>query len=88
MYLPGDSLVAHSDDDYARAFSTVYEYVKQANDYDDYFPMFLMGKSGQIFIKETSYMKGRLRHMRQWTNGNVRINLLKEHEDTFLFHAL
>ena len=47
-----------------------------------------MGKSGQMFIKETSYMKGRLRHMRQWSNGNVRVNLLKEHEDTFLFHAL
>ena len=50
--------------------------------------MFLMGKSGQSFVMQNSHMKNNLHHMRQWSNGNIQLSLLKEHQDTFLFHHL
>ena len=51
VYLPGDSHLAVADDDYALAFATVYDYVQTHNENQDYFPMFMMGKSSHSFIK-------------------------------------
>lgn len=50
VYLPGDSIKAIINKKYQKAFTTVLNYVKTANRANDYFPMFMMGKSSQVFI--------------------------------------
>lgn len=55
---------------------------------NDYFPVFLMGKSGLNYFKINSALGRNLRDMREFGNANVKLNLLKEHSDTFLFHQL
>ena len=45
IYISGDSHKAIANRKYQTAFSTILSYVKDKNTEDDYFPMFLMGKS-------------------------------------------
>jgi len=45
-----------------------------------------MGKSGLNYFKINSALGKNLRDMREFGNANVKLNLLKEHSNTFLFH--
>lgn len=47
-----------------------------------------MGKSGLHFVKQNSLVGSNLHNMRQFSNTNVKMKLLKDHDDTFLFHQL
>jgi len=89
VYMPGDSQKSVANRKYQKTFSFVMKYVAKHNrEYSDYFPMFLMGKSSQVFVQLLSVMKNRLHDMKNHQNQNLQINLLHEHEDTFLFHQL
>lgn len=50
--------------------------------------MFMMGKSGQTWIRHHSAMYNTLHPMLQWSNTNIKLNLLKDHSDTFFLHQL
>jgi hypothetical protein len=54
----------------------------------EYFPMFMMGKSHHSFIKKLGLSSSALQNMMKYRNLNVEINLLKEHKDTFFLHQL
>lgn len=50
IYCPGDSIKAIVNKKYHKSFTTVLKYMQSHNEDNDYFPMFMMGKSSQIFI--------------------------------------
>lgn len=88
VYLPGDSPKAISNMKYQEAFSVVFNYFKAHNKKNDYFPMFMMGKSSHIFFSQIAISKSILKSMKQWTNANSYLKMLKNHDDTFLLHQL
>jgi len=47
-----------------------------------------MGKSGLLYVKQNSALGSNLYDMMQFANTNVQMRLLKDHDDTFLFHQL
>jgi hypothetical protein len=89
IYLPGDSSKAIINQQYQDSFSIILKYVKEHNEKKDYFPIFMMGKSAQVFISQVALAGNLLLHdMKQWTNANSYIRLVSQHEDTFLLHQL
>jgi len=90
VYITGDSHRAIGNDQYQAAFKSIQKFVSEANKEEhDYFPMFLMGKSAQTFvIQNAAGGKTALKQMRQYRNVNVQVELLKEHDETFLLHQL
>lgn len=55
---------------------------------NEYFPMFMMGKSSHSLIRKLGLSSSALQDMLKYKNKNVEINLLKEHNDTFFLHQL
>jgi hypothetical protein len=89
VYMCGDSHTAIVNDKFQDAFSVILKYVKEANQVEkDYFPMFMMGKSVQSFVKTVGVSANQLHSMRDFRNANMKINMLKQHDDTFLLHQL
>jgi len=88
IYIPGDSDKARINIRYLQAFGHVFDYFEHTNkDQGDYFPMFLMGKSSVILSDKKSAVKTILaKDQKNWQNRNVQLRLLKEFDDTFLFH--
>lgn len=64
IYLPGDSSRAIVNQQYQDTFSTILKYVKDQNANKDYFPMFMMGKSAQVFITQVALAKNILHDMK------------------------
>lgn len=88
VYICGDSHTAIANDKFQDSFASVLKYVSDANKIEkDYFPMFLMGKASQTFVKQVG-LSDKLHNMRDYRNKNVKIDLLKDHADTFLLHQL
>jgi gamma-glutamyl-gamma-aminobutyrate hydrolase PuuD len=51
VYMPGDSHKSIMNPIYHKAFTSILDYVIDHNkNMNDYFPMFMMGKSSQIFV--------------------------------------
>jgi gamma-glutamyl-gamma-aminobutyrate hydrolase PuuD len=51
VYMPGDSHKSIMNPIYHKAFTSILDYVIDHNkNKNDYFPMFMMGKSSQIFV--------------------------------------
>jgi hypothetical protein len=51
VYCPGDSARLLDDPIYKETFKVIYDYVEKSHRVGDYFPLFLMGKSGLHFVK-------------------------------------
>lgn len=67
VYLPGDSQVAITHPKYRQTFQAIVDYVEETNQAnEDYFPMFLMGKSAQQFVQRNSVMQNTLQDMKNW----------------------
>jgi hypothetical protein len=67
--MPGDSHKLISNQKYVRAFTTVCNYADwQYKHKEDYFPVFFMGKSIQVYVKINSVMENTLVSMRKWRN--------------------
>ena len=47
-----------------------------------------MGNSAQTLILQTQVMNSTIHSMMQFSNTNIKLRLLKEHSETFLFHQL
>ena len=62
--MAGDSQNSVADKQYQKAFDIVLKYVQKSNKQQDYFPMFLMGKSSQVFVHLVSVHKIHLHDMR------------------------
>jgi len=88
IYCPGDSIKAIVNKQYQQSFSTILRYMKTQNEASDYFPMFMMGKSSQVFISQVAVSNNILHDMKNWKNKNTQINLMYDHDDTFLLHQL
>lgn len=89
VYTPGDSHKAIVNKRYQHAFSTILNYVKAQNtDEKDYFPIFMMGKSSQVFISQVGKSPNILKPMHNWSNRNANLHVLQEFDDTFLLHQL
>ena len=88
VYCPGDSAKTIIDGKYQKAFSFIFDYMKNSYKQGDYFPMFMMGKTGQSWIRANSAMGDTLQPMLQWSNTNIKLRLLKNHTDTFFMHQL
>lgn len=71
IYCPGDSIKAIVNKQYHKSFTTVLKYMKHHNEDKDYFPMFMMGKSSQIFISQISVSNNVLHNMKSWKNRNT-----------------
>jgi hypothetical protein len=50
--------------------------------------MFCMGKSSQIVTSKVAINKALLKDMKSWSNKNVELRLMKNHNDTFMLHEL
>lgn len=67
--MPGDSHKLISNQKYVQAFITVCNYAEQQyKQKEDYFPVFFMGKSIQVYVKINSVMENTLINMRKWRN--------------------
>jgi len=87
VYVCGDSHRAISNDKYQDAFNTILKFVVKSNKKDhEYFPMFMMGKSTHTFIKILGLSDSNLHNMKSFRNSKVNIELIKNHNDTFLLH--
>jgi hypothetical protein len=73
---------------YQKSFTTVLKYMQSHNENNDYFPMFMMGKSSQVFMSQVAISNNILHNMKSWRNKNTQIKLLHNHVDTFLLHQL
>ena len=62
--------------------------MKGSYEQGDYFPMFMMGKTGQTYIRKNSAMGNTLERQLNWSNTNIKVRLLKNHTDTFFMHQL
>jgi hypothetical protein len=51
VYFPGDSPFSVKNQDFRKSAAIVFDFVDQANKNGDYFPMFLMGKSLQVYTR-------------------------------------
>lgn len=71
IYCPGDSIKAIVNKQYQKSFSTILRYMKQHNEANDYFPMFMMGKSSQVFISQVAISNNVLHDMKNWKNRNT-----------------
>lgn len=90
VYICGDSHKAVANPQYQSAFDTILDFVVASNKKEkEYFPMFMMGKSHQSFVNKLGLSKHLVLHdMMNFHNTNIKVNLLKHHQDTFLFHQL
>lgn len=88
IYCPGDSIKAIVNKQYQKSFNTILKYMKAHNQANDYFPMFMMGKSSQVFISQVAISNNVLHDMKNWKNRNTQINLMYDHDETFLLHQL
>lgn len=89
VYICGDSERSVANHQYQIAFDNVLDFVKKSNkDYNEYFPMFMMGKSSHSFIRKFGISSSSLQDMLKYINTNVEINPIKEFNDTFALHQL
>lgn len=86
IYVPGDSHKAITNVKYQESFSTILQYVQDQNKAGDYFPMMLMGKAVQTLVSQVGLSNNLLHDMKQFSNTNLQIDLIKDHDETFLFH--
>lgn len=89
VYICGDSERSIANEKYQEAFDVVMDFVVDSNKgQKEYFPMFMMGKSAHSFIRKLGLSNSALQDMRKYRNTNIEINLVKDHNDTFLLHQL
>lgn len=87
VYICGDSHRAIANDRYQQSFNAIMDFVVDSNkNKGEYFPMFMMGKSAQSFVKKLGLSHSVLQNMKNFHNSNIKVELLKNHDDTFLFH--
>jgi len=89
IYIHGDSDRSIDNVKYQHAFSVILEHVKRSNkDSQVYYPMFLMGKAFQSFVRKIGLSNSLYRNMYKYRNQNLEVKLLKEYNDTFILHPL
>ena len=93
VYIAGDSQESLLSDDYQKTFQYILHFVEQATKKnDEYFPMFLMGKSLQSYARAKATNPFTIRDMNKGDvnlkNTNMQIELLQEPEETFLLSEL
>lgn len=89
IYIPGDSHKAIANEKYQESFDTILDFVVRSNkEVKQYFPIFMMGKSHQSLVRKLGLSQSVLQNMKSFHNSNVKIDLLKHHNDTFLLHQL
>lgn len=89
VYLAGDSHLSIGNFEYMKMVQTIIRYVKETNNHgEDYLPLFLMGKSTQVFVKHVAASQHLLHNMWEHQNSNLNIRLLKDHNETFFLHQL
>jgi hypothetical protein len=89
VYICGDSEQAISNGDYQTAFSIVMDFVvKQNKEQHNYFPMFMMGKAQHSFLKRIGLSHSVFQEMHFLKHSNVKVELYKQANDTFLLHQL
>ena len=63
--MPGDSHKLISNRNYIQAFVTIINYAEsQYRTKEDYFPVFFIGKSTQVYVKINSAMENTLKSMK------------------------
>lgn len=70
VYLPGDSHLTTSDEEYKSAFMHVLDYTtEQAQLNKEHFPVFFMGNALTTLVQATQEIKGRLNSMGDMVNS-------------------
>lgn len=77
VYVPGDSHLTVSDEEYKSAFMDVLSYTtEQARFNQEHFPVFFMGNTLTTLVQAVQEMKGRLTPMNDLTNQALTISML------------
>lgn len=89
VYVPGDSHLTATDEEYKAAFMHVLDYTtEQAKINQEHFPVFFMGNTLTTLVKAISEMKGRLSPMDKMLNQVYPIALLGQPDDHILFNGM
>ena len=89
VYFCGDSERAVGNNQFQSAFDTIMDFVVTSNKKQKvYFPMFMMGKSHHSFLKKLGLSTTIMKDMDKYRNTNVKVDLVKDYNDTFLLHQL
>jgi len=89
VYVPGDSHLTVTDEEYKEAFMDILAYTtEQARFNQEHFPVFFMGNTLTTLVQAIQEMKGRLTPMNDLTNKTLTISMLGQPDDHYLFYGM